>query len=44
MNRIKIYADEFPENVWRNYCDICNAPYNARVITINFKDCDVSYK
>ena len=44
MNRIVLYSDEFPVDIWKNYCRICDVPNTATQITITFKDNDVKYK
>ena len=41
-NRIVLYADDFDEDVWEQYCEICNVPFETTSeITIYFKDEDV---
>ena len=42
--RIVIYADEYKEKDWREYCRICGVPNMAKQITIVFNDKDVTYK
>lgn len=44
MNYIKLYSDEFTIDDWEYYCDICGVPYTSTVITITFKDENVSYE
>lgn len=35
--RIVLYADDFDEDVWEQYCEICDVPYNTiSEITIYF--------
>lgn len=43
-NYITLYADEFPCDVWEDYCNNCNVPLSATKITIKFKDSDISYE
>lgn len=33
---IKIYAEDFPYDVWEEYCDICKVSYNSTMICIGF--------
>ena len=40
-NRIVLYADEFDEDVWKQYCEICDVPYDSSEITIYFDSKDV---
>lgn len=42
-NYITLYADEFDIDTWREYCDICDVPYESNEITICFDDKDVDY-
>lgn len=42
QNHIVLYRDEFDEDVWQEYCDICGVPSaDTREITIKFYDIDV---
>jgi len=40
-SRIVLYADEFDEDVWEQYCEICDVPYDSSEITIYFDTKDV---
>ena len=40
-NRITLYADETPEDIWEQYCYVCNVDCNVESITIYFSDKDV---
>ena len=44
-SRIVLYADEFPEDVWDEYCDICGEDSSAISLTIRFvkEDCEAEY-
>ena len=44
MCRIVIYADEYKEKDWREYCYICGVPDTAKEITIVFDDKNISYR
>ena len=46
MAYIVLYADEFPIDVWKDYCDICKEEHNATSLTIKFdpyKDVEAEY-
>lgn len=43
MNYIVLYADDYNYDVWEEYCDICDVPYYATYIKINFKSKDVEF-
>ena len=36
MNYIVLYAEDFSDSVWADYCDICGESYNAISLTIPF--------
>ena len=40
-NYIKIWAEDFDRDIWRDYCDACNVPYDSISIKIYFNDEDV---
>lgn len=40
-NRIVLYADEFDEDIWEQYCEICDVPSDSSEITIYFDTKDV---
>lgn len=42
-NYITIYSEDYDNDIWKEYCDICNVPYDATEITIKFNDKDLSY-
>ena len=42
-NHIVLYADEFADDIWEQYCDICGAPSDSTEITIYFDDNDVEH-
>lgn len=41
MNYIVLYADDFDNDTWEQYCNICNASYNSSYIKIEFNNEDV---
>lgn len=41
MAEIILYADEFPVDVWKDYCRICGVDSSASAIKIKFKGSDV---
>jgi len=43
-DKIILYADEFPDEVWSDYCEICDVPETACQITIFFDSKEVEYK
>lgn len=43
-NYITIYAEDFPCDVWKDYCRACNVPLSATSIRITFTDDQVSYE
>jgi hypothetical protein len=42
-NFIKIWAQDFDQDVWEEYCDACNVPYDTTHIRIYFDDEDIEY-
>lgn len=40
---IILYAGDFDQDVWKEYCDIADVPYEAQSITINFDRDEVDY-
>lgn len=36
MNYIVLYAEDYCNDVWLEYCDICGVGYNATSIKISF--------
>lgn len=43
MRHIIIYAEDYDYDVWKEYCDICDADYDATYIKIAFNDEDVEF-
>lgn len=41
MNYIVLYAEDFCNDVWIEYCDICGVDYDATSIKIHFEPEDV---
>ena len=33
---INLYADDYPQDVWENYCEACGVSKDSTEITINF--------
>ena len=44
MNYIVLYADDFPTDVWEQYCDICGADSDSAYLKIKFRIEDVEYE
>ena len=44
MNYITLYADEFPADIWEDYCRAAGVPKSATEITLWFKEEDVEYE
>ncbi len=40
---IILYAEDFDQDVWKQYCNIADVPYEAQSMTIKFDRNDVDY-
>ena len=43
LNYITLYADEYDQDIWEDYCNIARAPKSSETITIYFDPANTEY-